>query len=466
MVSILNDDCIYEILEWLSLDDLFRCSRTCKRLQSLCENHFLRKYPIQANEEVRIRIEFDGKLRVFPIKKYVNYFYNFIKNLHISVWNFQHNKEMINSLVVNFINSKCDRNLRRISLRGNIELVPLCKEIESFLRRVKVVEFSRRYESSQDEAIFLRYCPEVTKLYLNHPLHMQNVEAILLQKYHQLTHFTYVNYHVMNLNAKKLKSFFLTNKKIQYVAWECINYNGAELDNDCAMKCIQTLDYALNLQHLFLSIGPPLTKRIDGIFNHLNELCKRDNFKLLELQFDDVVGAIALNVQANRMSKWTQLTRIHLRCMRLSHMIPALRLLGYLKSLVLHYLWHEYFWIWLPEDGDRLEGSSQHIGLPQVDEVQIDSIEDDETIHNCVMQVFRHWKNLKRIFVPKSSKCNIKFDIDELNRARKKLEQACELTIFTNHKGNATNVDYDLVKLKFVEFKSDSFKRFFMPSGQ
>lgn len=41
----LVDDCVYEILNWLNLDDLCAISRTCKKLRRLSAHEFQRKYP-------------------------------------------------------------------------------------------------------------------------------------------------------------------------------------------------------------------------------------------------------------------------------------------------------------------------------------------------------------------------------------------------------------------------------------
>lgn len=448
----------------MSLDDLCQCSRTCKRLQTLCENQFLRKYQKEAAEDVRIGIGFDGKLRTRHYE-YVKCFYNFVQNLKICVWNFGQdqfrNKPLELSPIVNFVETKCERNLHKIGIVGEIELVPFCVKIEDFLLNVEIVQFIARRKSGQDEAKFLQYCPNVTKLVLCNAIYegntRENVDAILEQKYRQLKHFYFMYGDAISLNAEKLKIFLQTNDEIQTLALSFdfyVDENLAKKRDDCTVKCIRTLDYAVNLQHLFLSVGAPLTKCFSDICSSLNVLCDRENFKSLEIEFVFEQGANVLRSHANQLTNLKQLTKIHLKYLRLNDVIPSIRSLLHLKIVVLHNLCLRYNLMEL-FTGNVGVVDTQNLALPQIEEVQIEftgSYNRCDDVSMYVMQFAKHWINLKRIIVPA---CNSKFDIAELNEARENLENACELTIFTNHKDNATNLDHKLVKLKLVGFTSD-----------
>lgn len=106
----------------------------------------------------------------------------------------------------------------------------------------------------------------------------------------------------------------------------------------------------------------------------------------------------------------------------------------------------------------------------QIEDVHIEGIQGDKLLNAYIMYFVSNWINLKRISVPVSTRLITKFNVAEFNGARGKLRNACELTIFTNHKGNATNLDHNLVKLKFVEFNTDCevfpFHDFTMASNQ
>lgn len=377
--------------------------------------------------------------------------------MKISTWeNFKHNKDLKLYRITNFVRTRCDQKLRKIWIEGDMELIPFGEEIENFLRNVEVVQFSHREESGQDEATFLKYCPNVTKLILDDEIHKDNVEAILEQKFEQLTHFYLIETDAMSLNATKLQTFFENNDKIQCVALR-FHIRKYEADKDNAVKCIKTVHYARYLKHLILSISRELV-HFDSIYGFLKVLCERDNFESLEIEFSGKLGADALTSHANQLANLKQLTKCYLTHVRLTDVIPALRSFLNLKTIVLRYLRFESDWLQSHYFDQLIQqvDKTQNMTLCRIEEVHIEEICNNQQLSTYVMQFVRHWVNLKRILVPRSFGDDTDFDIAELNRTREKLKNACELTIYTNHQGNATNLDHELVKLKFVEFESGS----------
>lgn len=450
----------------MSLDDQCMCSRTCKRLQELCGNHFRRKYPNKVNAEVKIRIVNGGRLRVYPFENYVKCFYNFVKNVTIIHYKFQEkkskNKQSKIASIVNFVNTKCDQNLHKISINGdvNFEWTALCEKIENFLRSVEIVQFAHRSHQGHDAtmAMFLKYCPNIRRLILCGVSFEGNIDAILQQPYQQLTHFFYIKGSPIKINAEKLKTFFKMNDKIQCVAWNFVYYDtNKDMANIHAVQCIEAHDYALNLEHLLLSIGPSNSYSFEIICGQLKVLCDRDRFKTLELEFIHEEGANALKSDANQLAVLKQVTKIHLRNIKLTDVIPALQSLSYLKFIVLSDMFPETNWdSWSDlEELNDLVDSTLDMALPQIVEVQIEYMHNESELTSYIMQFARHWMNLERMSVPShnSYTYDLTFPIDELNRARGKLKNALGLTIFTNHEGNVTNLDHKLVKLKFVEFE-------------
>lgn len=203
--------------------------------------------------------EHDGKIRFIPAESYVKYFNNFIKNLEICA-KFKGNHYMAISLFVNFVRTKCDHSLQKISISGDFDLLKLSNEIGNFLRNVEVVKFSSRTKGGIDEALFLKHsCPNVTTIKLEYFRHVKNVNEILQQKYPRVTHFYFMHCDVMTLNEKKLKTFFQTNANIKCVAWRFRFYISENLATVHATERIKIiLDYALNLQHLLLCIETTL----------------------------------------------------------------------------------------------------------------------------------------------------------------------------------------------------------------
>lgn len=363
-------------------------------------------------------------------ERYVKFFHKFIKNLWIRWDTTSEGTEIID--LVNFIKTKCHENLNEICIIGDIDLVTLCKDIENILKNVKIVQFMHRSKSGQEEARFLEYCPNRTTLTL---LDMtgHNLNDILQPKCNQLTHFHCMYVSLENFNKDNLRMFFQENDKIQCVVWKPIE------SNQNTAECIKTvINDALNLQHLFLLINEALADEEDDyhfqdICGDLKMLCDRGNFKSLEIEFDNAESARGMiKRHQNQLADFNQLTKMHLPRVHLLDMIPALKSLVHLKILV---LCNAY----LP--------TINSVHVPQIEEIQIQGRND----FSCVMAFARYWPNLKRIFIPQCPFSNTEYHLSEINRAREELENACELTIISN---TVTNLEYELVKLRFGEFET------------
>lgn len=446
-----EDSIIYRILNYLpSLQDLIRCSRVCKRLRRL-----IRK--TKATEEVEIEFSLDGRFIVSPMAGHVKHFNRVVRDLTIHLWDIEQNNQR--SSIVEFMKLKCDENLHKICIVGHMELIPsFVKDIQRFLHNVEVVEFHKRRGSETDEATLLKYCPGVKKLIFGTEIDANKIDAILQQHHQQLTHFYYMNDNGKNLNANVLKSFFQKHNTISFVAWKfCLFDDIAKMK---AYKCVRTLCYAENVKHLYLQIGEQLDGNFDGTVRYLKEMCKRDNFKLLELEFVGDKQITLLNSHVKHFMKLKQLTKINLRTVELMKFIPTLSTLVHLKVLDLYDSLFD-------EDFEDI-----HIDdLPQIEEVRINESRHFRRIWIGCMVFAGRLTNLKRLLVPVFHHQVIKFDVAELNRIRGKLKNACQLTLFTNHRRhNKTDLRHSLVKLKIVVFdygsEDDPFQQYRVLSGQ
>lgn len=406
---------------------------------------------------MQVKIGRNGKLYV---EKYVKYFYNFIKKLYINVQYYEPNKEIQVSALINFITTKCDERLHTIYIVGDIELVRLGKEIEKSLRNVELVQFGKRSAGHRDEAIFLKYCPKLTTLMLFGKIQGSSVDAIFQQQYSQLTSFVHYGDFVLSFCADTLKTFFQKNDKIEFVRWEFSFCAGGKRRNFRAVEYIKALNYAVNLKHLCLTVGGSVTNCFHAICNHLNVLYERGICKSLEIDFEFHAGAQLLMVHANQLASIKQLTKIHLTTLELASVMSALRSFVHLKFIVIRCIFMEDRWSnWT--DLDELIGevdNEKNMELPQVEEIQLFQMCSDKELSALIMLFARHWTNLKRLLV--DDRIVARFCIPEFNRARGKLIDACELTIFTNNKSYATNLDYKLVKLKFLKFQFNHYPEY------
>lgn len=464
------------MFERLTLDDLCVFSRTCRRLQILAQQHFQRKYRSEANTKVKVAIGLNGKLRVTPLQNYVKCFQKFITNICIVSYEQEEDEESTEdestddesaderiqsmSKVVNFMKRKCNKNIHGICVWGDIALDPFCKKIKKILRNAKTVTFTERNQSGVDEATFLSHCSNVTTLILEDGIPTRNCNAIFQQKYRKLEHFYFIRSYGSDLRIDNLKAFFRHHPTIITVAW-IFHFEDHE---DGALKCLQIVDYIINLEHMFLHIDRLLADDFHTICSYLNVLCNRHNFQCLEIEFEGQRGAAALKANSNFLANWKQITMIHVTCMRLTEVIPALQSLTYLRTLVLTDLtleevWNDHFGL---DDLVAIVDNTRNIDLPFIEEVHFVDI-DDEHMYIYILWFVSHWRKLKRIFVPASIYSDVVFHnsmLAKLSQQRRKLRNSCELTIFTNHKGNTTNLSHDLVKVKLVEFTLHPFRKY------
>lgn len=469
-LQLLPDDCIFELLDRLSLDDLCVFSRTCRRLQILVQQHFQRKYRSEANRAIEVRIDLSrSKLSVVPYKNYVKCFQKFITNIAIVSYKRKDDEESSDdesedeseqpmALVVKFMKIKCN-NIHAMCVEGDMALDPFCKKVKTILCSAQIVKFKDRSRSGVDEATFLTYCPNMTTLILEDGIPLRNGKAIIQQEYRKLEHFYFIWSYASDMRIDELKTFFRHHPNINTVAW-MFHYNDIA---DNALKCLQSVDYCINLQHMFLLIDRLLGDDFNTVGDYLTVLCNRHNFQRLEIEFEGEAGAIALKANSNFLANLQQFTKIHVTCMVLTEMIPALQSLTQLRTLVLTDLtlpdgWNDYL------DTDELIAvvdRAQNIDLPFIEEVHFVDIDDDEVFF-YILQLVSHWSNLKRIFAPKCIYSGVVLNVilPALNQQRRKLRNSCELTIFTNHSRNETNLNHDLVKVKFVEFTSDACHKY------
>lgn len=393
----------------------------------------------------------------------MKYFHTFIRNVNIVLWN--HYDDSSN--IEHFFKTKCSKDLHRIGIVGDVDLKPFFKKLKTFLRNVEVVEFRDRCENSSDDAKFLQFCPNLTKLTLGDKTSRRNTNAVLTQKYRKLKDFNYIDSSLEDLDIDKVKSFFQTNNTIKTVAWRFRYDQSMTYTN--AIACLRNVDYVSNLEHLSLTICSYLADSFDEISNYLGSLCERENFQCLELEFVGTKGAEALRLYGNKMVNWKQVTKMHLHSMNFTEVVPTLRSLIHLKIIVLTYVVSELSWhIWFDEDElIDLVDRKRNVELPFIEEVHFKDI-GEELLKAFILQFTRHWKKLNKILLPNSSFEEVQLDVSLLNRERRKLENACTVTIFTDHAENATNVEHDLVKLKRAEFvelgaaEADAFQTYYM----
>lgn len=166
----LNDDCILEIFDRLSLDSLCEISVTCKRLHVLAGNYYQRKYPELVSRTVRIE-NIDGRIRFRGPEKYAKYFSKHAK----SVVYFGHYEK--NEQLVQFMRSNFSKNIKKFSFYGVNRFKSIGREIREFLQQVEILSctiVSNRIDVCFDD--ILNNVPRVKILHIDLPKSIKKVK--------------------------------------------------------------------------------------------------------------------------------------------------------------------------------------------------------------------------------------------------------------------------------------------------
>lgn len=226
-----------------------------------------------------------------------------------------------------------------------------------------------------------------------------------------------------------------------------------------SVECIETLQHFQHLTHLFLSLSSQLpkytTRQFDIIRHRLWEICERDAFRSLQIevvrsrQSDGEDGTLVTRMKG--FADWGKLTKIHLYRFPIAVMTPVLRLLVNLRCMALYdCLMDEVQYESTDDESSSSSGTNGYTqyALPQVWEIICNNGSFD-SLTRVLMLPIKYWTNLRRIYAPVSS-YGISLNVAELNAARRNLEDAREVTIFTDHISLPTNLQHSLVKLKCV----------------
>lgn len=131
----LNDDCIFEILERLSLDDLGALSRTCKKLHQMSEHHFQRRYPHLKSKRIYIvSNRFNDVLCFHEKDRYVKYFSRHIENVVI---NLPHRK--LTDHLLQFMDVYCSKDIKKMKFISGSWAKSFKRGINEWLGRVETL---------------------------------------------------------------------------------------------------------------------------------------------------------------------------------------------------------------------------------------------------------------------------------------------------------------------------------------
>lgn len=162
----LNDDCIFEIFDWLSVDDLCSISRVSKRMQNLAENYFERKhfskylYIYCDPETLAVCVE--------PRTNYIARFRGFVKRVYVDGSNAKWDEAGYDRLM-SYVKFNCSSNMTEIHFRNVIFHENHIDWMKGKLQKVETIEFKLcRCRSTYDILnSLLSSCGQLKHLILN-----------------------------------------------------------------------------------------------------------------------------------------------------------------------------------------------------------------------------------------------------------------------------------------------------------
>lgn len=444
---LMNSDCILKVFEWLELDDLCSVSESCKQLQALSSDYFLRKHNDKLSRGMRI-VLINGKIELQPKERYVKSFSHCFDTLIVhadSRWplNFDVSKLVLPS----FIRENCNENLSTIQFHLMVLHQSFGDNIVNILENVETVVFwSCDLEGTYHH--MLKHCKNLKYLTIGGD-YGNKIDELLLETYPKLEHFQ-CRYYGRVLMTNNLRIFLRQHPNLKRLAW-CFHARIREQTfSDKTLECIETIvENGKKLEELFVSFDG--TYNLENISERLEELCNRDHFQRLELDFRFTTLGYKVSQmiieQGHHLAKLKSLRGLHLCHFTdyANNVLPTLTSFKDLRILQLDCV-------------ATIKGMANIPlgGMDSLEELHITTLANIQFIQQFICQLGK----LKLISIL-NCKFNIsRLDLPMLNVERRKISfGVCELIIYVDiETKKAKTDDYvngELVKIEYVDFQMD-----------
>ncbi|XP_031623835.1 uncharacterized protein LOC116341106 [Contarinia nasturtii] len=400
----LGEDCLFEILNRLPAKNLYAMADTCTQFLSLASIQYRRLHP---EKYIRVSIV-DEKIEVTPnehdVKKFGWKFLNLIicgEGRH-----FRWNDGSLNCIL-----SDCSKNLQMIrfekamlnGLHLNV-LKMMCSRTETIVL----------HECGINDDIYdclLNACHNLKQLIISDSYTIIDPEygsKWMQQKYPLLTCVQICSMTLLPFQSRHWEQFFRQNPQIQSFA--CDHWYSIDR-NDRPIKVIK--ENAPNLSRLYISLRG--IGHLNGTYYDLNELCKSEHLKDLELQFTGTTGMQYLMRHSKILGTMERLSTLHLSNIILSkEFVPAITALTKLKRL------NFVSTTFTTEVAEFLSK-----GLPNLEEVYCDVLND-------ITSFVIHAPNLRKIELTNTemAELHLGWGLLFLDQERTKIHNACPIIIY------------------------------------
>lgn len=290
----LNDDCLYRVFDWLSLEELASVNMTCKRLQTVSGAYFEREYQllklIITRPQHGEHIKYEPDEEQFP---YVKQFKRHFKTVQINGGNirlFRHAAMLFqNKSIKNLYLDDSSTNEEDYGLTVSYEMQhgELIKDI---LKNVETLKTNARNNNDKLHEIFFKHCLNLENLIINREGHISGVRHTLPmfnQIYPTLRRFLIkISPKVSGEFWVDLQRFIVNNTSLKVFYYFEQSHQSRKL-----IPLIQTHD--LKVKELALRLYPDLfdSKETEALINQnckiLGALKNQNNYEKLQLIIGD-----------------------------------------------------------------------------------------------------------------------------------------------------------------------------------
>lgn len=423
----LNDDCVFEIMKWLPLDELCSLSSTCRSLQQLAQHFFTRRFPEQAGE---IK-EFENKNRFVKYNGNVkNYVKCFCKMPNISLDNSYSSPAKLAELKLVF-QCRADATINKIRFEKWRKLRPIDgTNLAELLNQVTSVTLSDTVVDG-DLYKFFQHLPNMEELILwknfDQVGQHQVKENWLSKTYPKLKHFAWHLNQELNVTTEMI-IFFERNKQINKFSLYTANI---ETIKDCVNNRIK-------ITELYIHIN----ENVVADLQYIREFCDGDTSKRLHVSFDDSCRAVLSKNLKSLLALRTNVDGLYFDG-RILH-----------KPLAETISKFEHLKILQAKSCQSLELLAD---LPNLEELYIShgiKLKSFPQIHGIMSTFISQSANLKLLYVRNNAQPYRNFGFDSFDESRKNVaNRADDLTIFFK-----SEAEYRVDELARMKLAYDTFK--------
>lgn len=278
----INVDCMFKILNFLTIDDLCSVGETCSSLKSICGDYFSLKHPNKAIILDRHLIR-NGK----STDRAVNCFQYYIKNMEARRYatDGYHNDDSRwnNYNLFDQIPKYSGGHLKNIIFRDVEFHKTFAAEMKNTLRDVESITFMSCEGPICQPNFYvkiLEHCKNLTSLKIHDRHRNKLLHLLLARTFPMLNHIEFRYVKATETFTEKLKDFFSLNRIITFT-WHFI-FGSPSVSDKTFVKMV--VENAIHLEELYISFDRYVDLSL--IYEDLKALCNRKEFKRLEIKFN------------------------------------------------------------------------------------------------------------------------------------------------------------------------------------